>query len=313
MAKRTRSTRGVHAAAGEIQRDAASLSLKGLKTYRVALDRIHPVVRIAHGHVGRLNISSRFILDHELVAITKGQAVLEMDGLSVTLRRGGVALIRPFVVHRFVSTEDNGHVGIHFDLAADVPVIRDSPRDYPPYRVDLTRGHAFPTVVHLGAAHRLLGQIDSVVKAFESEDEFAGPEASSALLSVLLWLIRHESTAALPKSGHMVRMRRAAAYVEEHLDAPLSPGELATHIGLSESHFRRVFREWAGQSLMQYVTERRVARARQLLAGSDRTVQAIGRLVGYEDPFHFSRVFRRVDGLSPTEFRRIARAGESTA
>jgi transcriptional regulator GlxA family with amidase domain len=54
---------------------------------------------------------------------------------------------------------------------------------------------------------------------------------------------------------------------------------------------------------MDWLRRLRVAEARRLLADLDLPVKEVGRRVGFEDPYHFSRVFRAIDGLSPSAHR----------
>ena len=65
--------------------------------------------------------------------------------------------------------------------------------------------------------------------------------------------------------------------------------------------------------MLDYVKRLRMARSRQLLITSEHSVAEIAAAVGYGDPFYFSRQFREVNGQSPREFRRQARAEAVTA
>jgi AraC family transcriptional regulator, transcriptional activator of pobA len=65
-----------------------------------------------------------------------------------------------------------------------------------------------------------------------------------------------------------------------------------------------VVRAETGQTVGQWIVALRMAEARRRLRETDERVDIVGERVGYPDPSHFSRVFRRVHGLSPTAFRR---------
>ena len=78
-------------------------------------------------------------------------------------------------------------------------------------------------------------------------------------------------------------------------------------VGLSSSQFAAVFREHAGVPPLRYQTNLRMAMARDLLDGTDRSVAAIAVECGYEDALYFSRQFARVHGLSPSAYRSRAR------
>jgi AraC family transcriptional regulator len=91
-------------------------------------------------------------------------------------------------------------------------------------------------------------------------------------------------------------------FIEEHLSETISLSTLSTLARLSPYHFVRAFRQTLGMPPHRYHVRRRVERAKILLA--DRTVTDVALAVGYAETSSFSSGFRRVTGMSPTEFRR---------
>lgn len=79
--------------------------------------------------------------------------------------------------------------------------------------------------------------------------------------------------------------------------------KLSRQHGMSYSQFRRRFREHSGQAPSSYVTGLRLRQAAELLAGSSRSAQEIGEQVGYPDPSHFSKAFKKRYGVSPRSYR----------
>ena len=80
--------------------------------------------------------------------------------------------------------------------------------------------------------------------------------------------------------------------------------EMARRHGLSYSRFRHRFREETGASPARYLAIRRLQAAARLLGTSDVPAQEIGASVGYSDPAHFSKAFKKHDGISPRAYRR---------
>jgi AraC family transcriptional regulator len=103
-----------------------------------------------------------------------------------------------------------------------------------------------------------------------------------------------------------VLLRRIERYIDENLERQVGLCELATLAGLSRWYFLRVFAETVGTSPHDYVTRRRLDRARNLLCSTNRSVMDIAGEVGMTHS-HFTRVFSRRLGVTPTEFRRINR------
>ena len=116
------------------------------------------------------------------------------------------------------------------------------------------------------------------------------------------------------RSGDAEPLQLVQDHLREHLTASVRIPELAEMAGFSTSHFSARFRAFTGYSVIEYVKRLRIARARQLLITSDRTIAEIAAAVGYPDAFYFSRVFRTVNGVSPSAFRARAReeAGQNS-
>lgn len=281
------------------------------ETLLLPIETIHPMIRLAHRRTREMNIPPRIIVDHEVVLVTEGTATLHRGGERVGVHAGSLILIRPFELHAFKPNGVASHYAIHFDLREDVPPRTAALQDRTPYEVRLGRGHMLPGMLQLGVHHRAAELTESCVAMFERGDDLSAAEASSLLLQLLLMVIREAKAQSAPMGTAMDRrLRDAVAYLEAHLDEPLTPHDLARAAGLSESHFRRVFRTWAHRSVMTYVNETRVTRARKLLAEPDASIKEVARRVGFADPYHFSRVFRRIDGLSPSQFRAAALADQ---
>jgi AraC family transcriptional regulator len=97
-------------------------------------------------------------------------------------------------------------------------------------------------------------------------------------------------------------------YVEEHLDAGLTLGQMAAVARLSAYHFARQFKGATGLPPHQYVITRRVERAKQLLqAGAGLSLAEVAAHAGFCDQSQFSHHFKRLVGVTPRQFRTPAR------
>jgi AraC family transcriptional regulator len=99
------------------------------------------------------------------------------------------------------------------------------------------------------------------------------------------------------------RLRKVMELVHAEMDNDLSLEELADAAGVSITHFSRMFRESTGQSPHQFVLHRKVDRAKELLRAAEMRVLDVAVACGFKNQQHFARVFRRVCGASPTEYR----------
>ncbi len=100
-------------------------------------------------------------------------------------------------------------------------------------------------------------------------------------------------------------MRRFLQRIEEAIlhGEPLSVAAIADELGMSVKTFSRSFNHVFGSSPTQYYQHRRVQRACWMLLHSGKNITEIAHLLGYSDSAHFTRVFRRIRGVSPSEYR----------
>ncbi|MEV4353688.1 helix-turn-helix transcriptional regulator [Nonomuraea sp. NPDC049625] len=101
-----------------------------------------------------------------------------------------------------------------------------------------------------------------------------------------------------------VLVRKATACILECFTSPdLSLGDLARTLGVSSSLLSRRFRDVRGVTPGQYLRGVRLQKARELLTGTDFTLQTIAERCGYRSAFYLSRVFKATTGQSPSEYR----------
>ncbi|MHC4915208.1 MAG: AraC family transcriptional regulator [Planctomycetota bacterium] len=153
----------------------------------------------------------------------------------------------------------------------------------------------------LGELRRLLGRRGG-----------PGPRASllcRALAAAALSRVPERAFRSGPADGRVLTAVRA---MEARLAEPPSNSELADVAGMSTNAFIRLFRRSTGRTPQAYLTSKRIETACLLLAGSARTIEEIAAAAGFCDRYHFSRVFKRLRGTGPADYRRrcvLERAG----
>lgn len=96
---------------------------------------------------------------------------------------------------------------------------------------------------------------------------------------------------------------KAKEYIKEHFNKDISLEEVAKYVDISPYYFSKLFKEEEGQNFIEYLTSLRIAKAKKLLQESEASIKEVCCEVGYSDPNYFSRIFKKVVGYTPTEYR----------
>lgn len=99
-------------------------------------------------------------------------------------------------------------------------------------------------------------------------------------------------------------IEKSILYMHDHIEDTINLNEIAEFCGYSVSHFSMIFKKKTSRSPIEYFSNLKIQRASQMLDFTDMPVNEIAEKLSFEDPFYFSRVFKKLMGLSPTEYRR---------
>jgi AraC family transcriptional regulator len=157
-------------------------------------------------------------------------------------------------------------------------------------------------------------QLENICWALKAEMETNYPSGrlytDSLAVSVASRLISGHSSAAqrtITKSGGLGgrKFKQTLAYIEDHLSGDLSLSRIASLTGVSPSHFKTLFRESAGVPVHQYVIQRRIERAKDLLMQNKLSITEIALTTGFSHQSHLARHMRRSVGLSPSAMKQL--------
>ena len=130
-------------------------------------------------------------------------------------------------------------------------------------------------------------------------------EAVGKALAAAVLRLYADTDAPISRRGVLPsnRLRRVIQHMNDHLPEPFSLRSLASTTGMSPFHFGRTFKRSTGCSPQEYFTNLRVNEARRLLRETEQPVIEVAMAVGYANPSHFTQIFCRVTGMTPTTFR----------
>ncbi|MGM0883797.1 MAG: AraC family transcriptional regulator [Bacillota bacterium] len=93
-------------------------------------------------------------------------------------------------------------------------------------------------------------------------------------------------------------------YIDEHPGSPLGLAQLAKQASVTPAHFSRAFKKLTGLNVTEYVTTKRIIRAKELLIETDTNISDIAERCGFESLPHFHRMFKKLTGMTPAHYKK---------
>lgn len=244
-------------------------------------------------------------LDYQLLYIVSGKGHFYFHGEDRVVYAGRMVLIQPRQEQRYeYFGEDKPEVyWVHF-TGSDVKNILRSyniPMDDPVFYsgASSTYSYLFKEMIH---------ELQNCKTGYE--------DLLAMYLRQIFLLVQRTRQEERPTVSTYIQeeMEFARRYFNEHYNEPISIQEYAESRNMSVCYFQRNFKQIVKHTPMQYLLTIRVNNAASLLETTDYSMAEIAAIVGYEDPLYFSRLFRKIKGVSPRDYRNLVKDGakEST-
>lgn len=104
-------------------------------------------------------------------------------------------------------------------------------------------------------------------------------------------------------------IKKAYEYIEENFSKEISLNEISEELNISSYYFSKLFKDETGEGFVEYLTRRRIEKAKEMLKDPEISIKEIGSECGYSDPNYFSRIFKKSTGMTPTEYKERAGSG----
>lgn len=246
----------------------------------------------------------------EIVFIEKGRGTHIVEGKRVSVGPGDVFALAPGQSH----DPDELDSTIHWVLAFELRFLfqgRDERELFVscPDEVVLLCFLRRPTDdVHLRLspenARAWVGWLERLEKELDRR-ELGYVSAAKGLVELMLVDLARMVEPYIPEvaSKQRPQLARVFRFIEEHFRTPLKLRDLARAAGLSSAYLTTLLKKQTGRSAGEWLTARRMAEARRLLAETSSGVKTIGYEVGYADTSHFIEVFSKEHGLTPKAWR----------
>ena len=247
------------------------------------------------------HLSSHFHDCHQLIYVDSGTARFTVSGKSYLAKPGTVVLISRFEAHSIQIESRDYHrysLQIYPEISGYGTLGGENLLS-----VLINRPAFFLHAVDMTSEPRVQYLMREMVREFDSTNAMSG-KMLDLLLFQLLILLRRSHPELLPEKTEKVQMvQKIQEQFETNYHEKCTLAELAKEHHISPSHLSHLFKQTTGHSVMGYLASCRIAAAKRCLAETDMEIGTIVASCGFSDNSNFSRTFREVTGMTPSQFR----------
>lgn len=233
------------------------------------------------------------LISHQLLYTCSGTGSLVVDGVQYPQKPGSLFYLAPKIPHEYFPIVEE-------EWSTCWVVFRGE------YSTELLRGMGFERFAYQeGLVNE---EIEKIFRQMLSaaKDPIMGDERCSLLVYEYLLAVRR-AFMEREKYGNRTEeniLEKTLLYMNDHYASDITLEELAKISGVSRQHFCRVFRAKMKMRPMEYLARKRISVARGLLVSTKLSVAEIGEAVGYHSLTYFGMVFKKYEGISPTDCRK---------
>lgn len=242
----------------------------------------------------------------ELAFVLSGTGKYRIEGQIYEVREGDLLIFKPGVHHQALYVPEAEVPATEFFVGfCDVRLPGREPGDMP------LPGGGY--ILHTGG--ELRQRIFHICSSMEAESAVCWQGRyhmlKAYLTQLLLLILKEQSPMPRTKKGcsfeSMNRkyiVEQIVSYFEDHYSEKISLDTIAENMYLSPFYISRIFKSETGDTPIRHLINIRLERARELLVQGEMSVQEVAAAVGYEDAYHFSKLFKKYYGKSPSQLRK---------
>lgn len=244
------------------------------------------------------HLANRRLSFYNLMILTEGQCLFAWENGSIKLTRGDGVLIPPGVLHSAVTDKKDLMSCYAFNFQYHCACLEEGDLriyDYNdmPLPIDLTF-----KVANLDRIISVLHELNAIWIR-----QGRGYKAKiNGLFNVVIGELIGQNRLKGINPVNIKRIEAVIKYINENYEGRISIADLAERAGLSPSYFEAEFKRVMGCTPIEYINGLRVDRSIELLLSGNYTIGEIAEMVGFNDIFYFSRVFKSKKGISPSNY-----------
>lgn len=252
----------------------------------------------------------------ELIYVEQGVAIHQFQDVSYEIQAGDVFIINPGEIHGYtVEPERTLNIInclffpelIHDSLLRELNISHTM--DFYYVQPFLNKESRFHHRVNLRgkAADKVLDILNGMLEEIDSQSPGYQAYVRMQMIQLLLLLSRYyeewKAGAGVPVDSSERLVRRICGYIERNYNQKISLASVSELFHLGIRQLNRQFNKYLDRSVIEYVQQIRIEKAKIMLAETDEIIAVVASAVGYEDPAYFSTLFTREVGSSPGKYR----------
>jgi len=245
----------------------------------------------------------------EIVYIDKGIVEIQSENETFALKQGDIIFHQPNEFHSIKSLNSSPNFFV-ISFVCDSPIMQY----FVKYRSRLSKVYR-PFIISIikEALNTYIIQ-DNNPKAKGLIKKDNNPIGTDQLIKTyleqfLIYLVRDITSKEIPGifpskeslESHLVQEMKK--YLKEQTENTIHVSDICNKFGYSKSYLSNLFHQQCGESIAKYMTSQKISRAKQLIREENLNFAQISSMLNFDNPQYFSRVFKRVTGMSPTEFK----------
>lgn len=240
-----------------------------------------------------------------LIYIMTGEAHYEIGGKIYPVSAGTFFICNPEVTHHRIV--ENGERIEEFQVG----ITNFGLKGFPPNHLIPRGEEPLHTFVQYGQA--FFNSIDEIIVEQQKNDEASILMLKCIVMKQLVYIMKERYISAEAREKSMFHLERydkeaiasnILAFINENYMKPISLAKISENTYLSPIYVSRVFKETTGESPINYLIRIRLSKACELLADKHISIKKIAGMVGYEDAYYFSKLFKKYFGVSPMSWRK---------
>ena len=267
------------------------------------MDKIRYEVRTSHNNIisefhydsvssGILPFGPHWHSDFELLYITNGTTQIRINNHIVVAKRGDLVIIPCNTIHSITSLDG---LSKHHTIILNTPLCESLGFNVQTSEFELKAND-----------NKISEIVETIVYDWYTNSEFSKAKIFSEAIHLLIHIFTNfkTSTKNIESINALKTITKAFAYIDSNFHKSITIGEIAQHVGLSESHFRSIFKSTTAISPVQYINIIRCYKATEFIQQHTLSLSEISYSCGFKDVSYFTKIYKKYIGKLPSEMQK---------